>query len=129
MKIFNCNISKKQATDTGMAMVLIFLLLGFLLKNTLFFKIAIPILIINMICPIVYKPVAIIWLGLSHLLGTIVSKILLTIIFFLVVTPIGLFRRLLGYDSLKLKKFKKGNKSVMEVRNITFSNIEIEKPY
>lgn len=129
MKFINCNISKEQAKDTGMAIVLIFLLLGFFIKNLLFFKIAIPILIINMICPIVYKPVAIVWLGLSHLLGTIVSKILLTIIFLLVVTPIGLFRRLLGYDSLKLKKFKKGNESVMEVRNITFSNVEIEKPY
>ena len=129
MKFFPTNISKKQATDTGMAMVLLLLLLGFILKNMLYFKIALPVLITNMIFPMIYKPLAIIWLGLSHLLGTVVSKILLTIIFFLIVTPVGVLRRLLGKDSLKLKQFKNSKNSVMEIRNITFGKSELEKPF
>ena len=123
------NISSDQAKDTGMAMVLIFLLLGFFFKNIIFFKIAIPILIINMIIPDIFKPMGVFWFGLSHLLGTIVSRILLTLVFFVIVTPIGLFRRLLGIDSLKLKKFRQGNESVMKTRNFTFSRNEIEKPF
>jgi hypothetical protein len=129
LKFHNRNISKDHAKDTGMAVVLLLLLLGLLINNFIFFNLAIPILIINMIYPMIYKPVAIFWLGLSHLLGTFMSKILLTTIFFLVVTPVGLLRRLLGYDSLGLKKIKIGNKSVMKIRNITFTKNEIEKPY
>lgn len=129
MKIFTANISKDQSKDTGMAIVLILLLMGSFLDNILFYKIAIPVIIINMIFPPVYKPVAIIWLGMSHLLGAIVSKIVLSIIFFVVVTPIGLIRRFLGYDSLKLKQFKKDTNSVLEIRNIIFTDNEIKKPY
>ena len=79
--------------------------------------------------PQLYRPVAVLWLGLSHLLGTVVSKILLTLVFFGVVTPIGLARKLLGIDSLKLKDFKSGENSVMIIRNHIFTGKDIEKPY
>ena len=129
MKLFTRDITKNQAKDTGMAMVLILLILGFLLSKTILFKIAIPVLIINMVIPQIYKPLAIIWLGLSHLLGIVVSRILLTVIFFLVVTPIGLLRRLLGIDSLRLREFKRGDESVMKTRNIKITSKEVEQPF
>ena len=65
----------------------------------------------------------------GDLLGTVVSKILLTLVFFGVVTPIGLARKLLGIDSLKLKDFKSGENSVMVIRNHIFTGKDIEKPY
>ena len=63
------------------------------------------------------------------LVGTVVSKILLTLVFFGVVTPTGVVRRLLRLDSLKLKEFKSGENSVMVIRNHTFTGKDIEKPY
>ena len=128
-KILFTKISKKQAGDTGMAMVLILLLTGFFTQNNIYYKIAIPVLLINMIIPMFYYPFAIIWLGFSHLLGTIVSKIILTIIFFIFVVPVGLFRKLIGIDTLKLNKFKNGKESSMKIRNYKFSPSDIEKPY
>jgi hypothetical protein len=50
-------------------------------------------------------------------------------VFFVVVTPIGLMRRLMSADPLQLKKFKKDNSSVFQVRDHTFKADEIEKPY
>lgn len=129
MKISINNLSKKQATDSGMAFTLIFLLLGLFVKKVLFFKIAILILIVNMIFPSAYKPFAFVWLKLSHFLGSIVSKIILTVIFFLVVTPMGLLRRLMGHDTLMLNQYKKGNKSVFTNRDIMVSKKDIEKTY
>ena len=126
---FPRTISKKQASDTGMAAVLILLLIGLFTHNNLYYKIAIPVLVINMTFPMFYYLFAIIWLGFSQLLGTIVSKIILTIIYFIMVIPIGVFRRLLGKDSLKLSEFKKGNKSVMQTRDYNFLSEDIEKPY
>jgi polyferredoxin len=128
-EFFPKTISKKQASDTGMAFVLIFLLIGLFSQNNIFFKIAIPVLIIDMIFPMFFYYFAFIWLGFSHLLGTVVSKIILTIVFTIMVIPIGVFRRLIGKDSLQLTKFKKGNESVMEIRNKLFTLKDIEKPY
>lgn len=126
---FPKTISTKQASDTGMAAVLLLLLIGFLSRDTLYYKTAIPVLVINMTFPMFFYPFAIIWLGLSQLLGTIASKIILTITYFIMVVPVGVFRRLLGKDSLQLSKFKKGNKSVMQTRNHTFVSEDIENPY
>lgn len=43
------------------------------------------------------------WMALAFLLGFVVSNILLTLLFFLVITPIGLVARLFGKDFLRLK--------------------------
>jgi uncharacterized membrane protein YgdD (TMEM256/DUF423 family) len=126
---FNRNITKDQSKDTGMAMVLLLLLASSAFKREILVTIAIVVLVINMTFPQLYRPVATVWLAGSHLMGTVVSKVLLTIVFFGVVTPIGLTRKLLGIDSMNLKKFKSGQDSVMIVRNHTFTGQDIEKPY
>lgn len=127
--LFSANITKKQTSDSGMAFVLVLLIIGFFSHNTFFYIIAIPALIINMTFPKFYYVFAIIWLGFSHLLGTIVSNILLFLIYSVLVIPFGLFRRALGKDNLYLSQFKKGKDSVMLTRNYFFSSKDIEKPY
>ena len=126
---FPRTISKKQASDTGMAIMLILLLVGLFTKNDVYYKIAIPVLIINMTFPMFYYLFAIIWLGFSKLLGTVMSKIILTIVYIILVIPVGLFRRLIGKDSLQLSEFKKGGNSVMKTRNYNFTTKDIETPY
>ena len=128
-ELFKRPITKEQSKDTGMAMVLLLLLFSAAPKRETLVTIAIVALVIDMTFPQLYRPVAVLWLGLSHLLGTVVSKILLTLVFFAVVTPIGLARKLLGIDSLKLKDFKSSETSVMLIRNRTFTGKDIEKPY
>lgn len=128
-RFFSTSITKDQAKDSGMAIMLILMLIGFFTENDLFYKIAIPVLLINMIYPMFYYPFAIFWFGFANMLGTIVSKILLSVVFFIIVLPIALLRRLLGKDSLLLKKFKKSNESVMKTRNQTFVAADLEKPF
>ena len=129
IKYLFSNISINQAKDTGMAMVLICLLINIFGKDSTFNILAILFLVINMVVPSVYKPVAIIWLSFSKIIGTIMSKILLVIIFFLIVTPMGITRRLLGKDSLKLKSWKNDHDSVFITRNNSFRSEDIEAPY
>jgi hypothetical protein len=127
--VFPTRITRRQARDTGMAMVLICLLAGHIWDQAWLFKLAIPLLVLNMILPMLFRPLATIWLGLSTLLGTVMSRVILTLIFFLLVTPIGLVRRAFGRDSLKLRMWKRGPKSVLRVRDRLFQPGEIEKPY
>ena len=129
IEFFKRKMTKDQSRDTGMAMVLLLLILYVSLKwkGLLFGAMALHVL--NMIVPQMYRPIAVVWLGLSDLLGTVVSKILLSIVFFAVVTPIGIIRRLAGKDSLKLRAFKASEDSVMLERNHTFIGTDIERPY
>lgn len=129
LEAFPTNISNKQASDTGMAMVLILLLVGYFTGNTIFYKIAIPVLVLNMIWPMLFYPLAVVWLGFSHLLGGVMSKILLTVVFAVVVVPIGVLRQLMGKDSMRLKGWKKETGSVMHVRNKIFQPEDLNHPY
>ncbi len=119
----------EQAKDTGMAMVLICLLLGYFGKFPKFLPASIVLLFITMAWPKAFKPLAGLWFGFSHLLGQVVSKVVLTLIFFAVVTPIGLIRRWIGADSLKLKKWKRGKESVFVVRQGVIHDNDLRNPY
>lgn len=122
-------ITKDQCRDTGMAMVLLLLIVFVSRKRVGYLYVAIGLQVLNMIVPQIFRPVAVLWLGLSHVLGIVSSKILLSIVFFGVVTPIGLLRRLCGKDSLKLQKFKTSEDSVLVVRNHKYSATDLERPY
>ena len=53
--------------------------------------------------PKALKPVYIAWMALALALGFVVSHVVLTLFFFLVITPVGWAARLLGKDFLRLK--------------------------
>ena len=128
-EFFTWKMTKDQCKDTGMAMVLILLIAYVILKQVDLIYAAIGLHVLNMVVPQIFKPLAIFWFGLSHLLGTLVSKILLSLVFFVVVTPVGLLRRLFGKDTLQLKVFKASKESAMVIRNHIYVPGDIEKPY
>lgn len=132
MKIFFLikeRVTREQAKDTGMALVLICMLIGMSTGRRYCFSTGIILLVVNMIQPTVYKPVAVIWICISYKIGTEISKILLTIIFFVLVTPIGIAKRILGYDSLQLKRWKKDSGTAFGVRDDMIKAVDLEKPY
>ena len=129
MSFVNRKPTKDQSRDTGMAMVLLFLILFATRKREGLLLVAITLHIVNMIVPQIYRPVAVLWLGFSDLLGAVVPKILLGTLFFLVVMPVGLLRRLLGKDTLKLRVFKSSGGSVMLQRNHVFVSQDLTRPY
>ncbi len=112
-----------------MAVVLGFLIVAATRKREGYLLLALTFHVINMIVPQIYRPIAIVWLGLSDLMGEVASKVMLSIVFFLVVTPIGLIRRMFGKDSMRLRDFKASTDSVMLERNHLFVSRDIESPY
>jgi hypothetical protein len=129
MEFFKQKMTKDQSRDTGMAMVLLLLLIYLKTRRDGLLYAATVLHVVNMIVPRIFAPVAVLWLGLSHVLGTVMSKVLLSILYFGLVTPIGALRRLLGKDSLQLRAFKASEESAMTVRNHLFVGHDIEKPY
>ena len=119
----------EQAKDTGMAMVLICLLLGYWGKFPKFLPVSLVLLLITMAWPKAFKPLAGLWFGLSHLLSSVMSRVLLTVVFFLIVTPIGVIRRWTGADAMQLKKWKQGQDSVFVVREGPVQGKDMANPY
>jgi hypothetical protein len=68
--------------------------------------ISIIFLILGLLNSKVLTPLNKLWFKLGILLGTIVSPIVMGIVFFIVVTPISLIMKILGKDILNLKKNK-----------------------
>ena len=65
--------------------------------------ISLVFLILGLMNSKLLNPLRQLWFKLGMLLGVIISPIIMGIIFFLVVTPIGLFMKLLGRDLLRTK--------------------------
>jgi TRAP-type uncharacterized transport system fused permease subunit len=55
------------------------------------------------ICPLLLKPVQKMWMSLAVLLGWLMTRVILIILFYLVVTPTALLARLCGKDFLNTK--------------------------
>lgn len=122
-------VTLDQAKDTGMAMALIALLIGYFGDRRPFVAAAAALLFAAMAWPALYRPLGRLWFGLSHALGTVMSRVLLSAVFFVLVTPIGWMRRVTGADSLQLRKWKKDRSSVFRNRNHTFTPGDIQHPY
>jgi len=129
MAFLSQDVTISQCKDSGLALVLICLIL-FLTSSTKYFVLAaIMVLLVTMTAPGLFRPFAKFWFGLSHALGTVVSKVLLSLLFFLLVTPVGFVRRLLGKDAMQLKAWKAGTASVFRSRDHVFSREDLEHPY
>lgn len=122
-------ITKDQSRDTGMAMVLLLLIADLYAGRRGLILAAGFLQVVTMTLPQVFRPIAVVWFGLSKVLGEVASRILLSIVYFGVLTPIGLLRRLGGKDPLLLRSFKASDASVMIQRDHKFSGQDIVRPY
>ena len=129
MSFLTRNITASQCKDSGLALVLISLILAVVLSPKYFLPIGIVFLVVTMTAPNIYKPFAMVWFGFSHALGTVVSRILLTFLFFVLVTPVGVLRRVLGKDAMQVKSWKKGQTSVFQNREHLFKRQDLDHPY
>jgi hypothetical protein len=62
-----------------------------------------PLSLLGALMPRCLKWIYVAWMALAMLMGAVVSTILLTLLFYLVVTPVGWVARLAGKDFLRQK--------------------------
>jgi hypothetical protein len=122
-------LTSEKNKDTGLVIVLC-LLLGYLHShNPVLIWISVACILVSILFPIILKPVSVVWYGLSEIMGMVVSRILLSVIFFCIITPIGLIRRLFTKKQLLTERWKKDRESVFVERNVQFSSSDIENPF
>lgn len=83
----------------SLALSLVFLLLGLLNSRLL-------------------TPLNLIWVKSGEVLGRVIAPIVMAVVYFIVITPIGLFMRLIGKDLLKTKYSKNSSYWIKREKNI-----------
>ena len=111
-EIKNINTSKKDIRSFGITMGVIL----FIISSLLFYYdkpsyqittyVGIGFIVLGVIIPIVLKPIYILWMTFAVILGWVMTRVILGIVFYLIITPIGLITRIIGEDFLALKKKK-----------------------
>lgn len=127
--LLKIKISKTQLIETAALMSAVLLYFAWDYQNWKLVIVAIIVLVLSLIVPKIFYPFAKLWFGSGLLLGFVSTKILLTIIFFLVVTPVGLFRKFTGKDNLSLKSFKKDATSSFVNRNHRYSSKDLKNQF
>jgi hypothetical protein len=102
-----------------MAVLSAILCLGFdyLFTLNILKYIAIIVLLSVFIYPLIFKPIVYVLLQISAFMGYFISKFVLLLVFYLLITPIGSVRRIMGFDDLNIKGFKNDSLSAMLVIN------------
>jgi hypothetical protein len=72
----------------------------------------------------IYRP----WIALAFAMSWLVTRVILTLLFFLVVTPIGLLQRLCGKGALEFR-FKSGETSYWQSRSTHPAPADYEKQF
>tara|TARA_B100000579_G_scaffold77634_1_gene60201 strand:+ start:472 stop:849 length:378 start_codon:yes stop_codon:yes gene_type:complete len=60
-------------------------------------------LILGILNSKILTPINLAWIKLGEILGRFIAPIIMAVIYFLIVTPIGLFMRIIGKDLLNIK--------------------------
>ena len=109
-EIKNIKTRIKDLRSFGITMGIILLIItGFLFykeneSTQIFLYIACSFIGLGFLLPIILKPVYIVWMTFAVILGWVMTRVILSIVFYLIMTPIGLITRLLGEDFLALNR-------------------------
>ena len=128
-EIKNIKTNKKEIRKFGFLMggVLIVIAIFLLWKGSSYYQtvflIGILFGILGLIIPMILKPIYIIWMTFATILGCIMTRVILTVLFYLIVTPIGLIAWIFGAKFLDLSWNKNVN-SYWNKREKIVSDIE-----
>ena len=85
-------------------------------------SLAVVLLALALVRPRLLKPLNYSWLKLGEILGKIIAPIIMCLIFFIILTPISFFVRVLGKDLLRLKFSDNDTYWIKREKNITTMN-------
>lgn len=122
---------KKTGLTVGIVLILVSLLLWFFGKSSfMYFSISGGLFVIlAIIATPVLRPFHKLWMMLALLIGFVMSRVILTLLFYLVLTPIGLIAKIVGKKFMPLR-FDKSATTYWEKRSATLKQqIDYERQF
>jgi len=115
-EIKNVDCSKKKLREFGLLVGCVlagFALLFWWREKPFYLTVAgaaAVLIFLGAVLPVILKPVYQIWMTLALLMGWVMTRVLLSLLFYLAVTPIALILKVMGKDFLNLS-FRDGQDS------------------
>ena len=107
----NWHPSNPDLRKFGLTLIIGFALIGGLvywLGNSAvafwMWKISVAIGLLALLLPPLSLPFYWAWMGIAFVMGTIISFFIVALIYYVIITPVGLIMKIIGRDALKLKK-------------------------
>lgn len=122
---------KKTGLTVGIVLILVSLLLWYLGKTSFvyFSSIGGLFIILSFIAIPVLRPFHKLWMMLSLLMGFVMSRVILTLLFYIVLTPVGFIAKLVGKKFMPLG-FDKNATTYWEKReNAVKQQIDYERQF
>jgi hypothetical protein len=123
---FRKKTAELKELETLCVLAAFMLLLNLFLHRQTFVYTALALLLIGLFVKPVARIISRVWLGFAEVLGAFNSKVILTLVFFLFLTPIAFLFRLFTKNPLQLKN-ESGLKSMYKERNHLYSSKDFEK--
>jgi len=108
-EINNINSKKDNVRNFGILIgTVLFVISGFFFWygkdiSQLFFIIGIALLLVSITIPLILKPFYWIWMVFATIMGWFMTRVILSALFFVVLTPIGLIGKIFGKKFLNIK--------------------------
>ena len=91
--------------------------------------VGIVICVTSLILPVILKPFYFAWMTFAVIMGWIMTRVILSLVFYGIITPIGLFSRLVGKEFLNLKLNKTENTDWNHRRTHSLKKANYEKQF
>lgn len=133
-EIKNIPSSKKDLRKFGIVMgIAMFVITGILfwIKKELFLvvpAIGLGFILLGLVVPVVLKPVQKLWMTIAIILGWFMTRVILSILYFLVFTPMALIAKVVGKQFLELK-WEKSQPTYWNYRKDEFDKAQYEKQF
>ena len=131
----NIQTDNKKIRDFGFIIGFILLIIvGFLLYkerdlNLPIISLGFLFIGLGLLQPVILKPIYLLWMNFAVVLGWFMTRLILGLVFYFIVSPIGIFARLFGKEFLELKKSSVNN-SYWNFKNKKKSNqLEFERQF
>ena len=128
-EIKNIKSEKSDLRNFGIIVGIILLIIsGFLFWKEkesfqIFLAIGITLFLTSITIPVILKPVYLIWMIFATILGWTMTRVILSLLFYFIITPIGLILKLFGKKFLELQ-WDKSKESYWNYRTIKHLKME-----
>lgn len=115
--------NKARSLETLLVLVGAFIVLYYIFPKKIYLLVALIFILIGIVSPYLSSKISWVWLKFAELLGGVMSKIILSVVYFIILVPMALIQRLTHKNPLFLKR-KQGTYYIN--RNKQYSPKDIE---
>ena len=128
-EIKNIKSEKSDLRKFGITIgVILLIIAGFLFWKEkesfqIFLSVGTILFVLCILAPAILKPIYWVWMIFATILGWIMTRVILSLLFYVILSPIGLIPRIFGKQFLELK-WDKSKESYWNYRTIKHLNLE-----